>query len=120
MTEYELIDAINSCRASAIAASMAFVTLSSAYAVVVHLVGRSLPRFFLWALALGYSLYALLPLLGNFFSVNESAQLQARLRAMRAALPPPDAVPTVYLSAIVLVYFWLLCIAYTVYVRRSN
>lgn len=120
MTEYELIDAINSCRATAIAASMAFVTLSSAYAVVVHLAGRTLPRFFLWAFTLGYSLYAFLPLFGNFLVVNESALLQAKLRALRAGLPPPDTVPTIYYTAIVLFYFWLLCIAYTIYVRRGK
>ncbi|MGD8580390.1 MAG: hypothetical protein PVI46_13730 [Lysobacterales bacterium] len=120
MTEYELLDAINSSRANAIAASMAFVTISSAYAVVIHLVGRKIARFFIWAFALGYSLYAVLPILGNFTSVNESALLRAQLAALRAGLPVPAQVPPVYVSSLILLYIWLLCMVYTVYVRRSD
>jgi hypothetical protein len=104
----------------AIASSMAFVTLSTAYAVVIHLAGKRLPGFFLWAFSLGYSLYAALPVLGNFRALNESLLLQAKLEALRAGVPIPDAVPAFYLTTVILVYFWLLCIAYTVYVRRST
>lgn len=120
MTEYELLDAINGSRANAIAASMAFVTISSAYAGVIHFVGRKIASFFVWAFALGYSLYAVLPVLGNFTSVNESALLIAKLQALRAGLPPPDQVPPVYVSTAILLYIWVLCISYTVYVRKRK
>ena len=120
MTEYELIDAMNSSRALAITASMAFVTLSSAYAVVIHLVGKKLPGFFLWAFALGYTLYAALPVLGNFRALNEAFVLRAKLEALRAGVSVPDSAPTIYLTTVILAYFWVLCIVYTVYVRRSK
>ena len=120
MTEYELIDAINSSSTVAITASMAFVTLSTAYAVAIHLVGRKLPGFFLWALAIGYSLYAALPVFGNFKALNEGFFLRAQLEALRAGISVPDVLPTVYYSTVVLLYFWVLCMVYTVYVRRNR
>lgn len=120
MTEYEILDVLNSSRANAIAASMAFVTISSAYAGVIHFVGRKISGFFAWAFALGYSLYAALPVLGNFRSVNESALLGAKLQALRAGLPSPDQVPPIYVSTVILLYIWLICIAYTVYVRKKR
>lgn len=119
MTEYELVDALNSSMEATIAASMAFVTISSAYAIAIHLVGKKLPVFFIYGIAIGYSMWAMLPIRGVFRTVNEMALLAAKLEALRSDSVVSESLTVVYFNSAILGFFWLLCILYTVYVRRS-
>ena len=120
MTEYELIDALNSTQEVLIAASMGFITLSSAYVIAIHLVGKTLSSFFLYGIAIGYSLWSVLPMLGAHRAANEMALLTAKLEAFRSGMPDPAQVPTVYLNSAILGFFWILCILYTVHLRRGT
>jgi len=119
MTEYELIDLINSSQDVTIATSMAFVTLSSVYAVAIHLVGKKLPMFFLITMTIGYTLWATLPIRGMYRSVNQMAQLVSELNALKEGLSTPVQVQDIYFNSAILGFFWLLCILYAIYVRRS-
>ncbi len=119
MTEYELVDALNSTMEATIAASMAFVTLSSAYAIAVHLVGKKLPAIFIYGIAIGYSLWALLPIRGVFRTANEMSLLAAKLEALRSDAVVSESLSVVYFNSTILGFFWFLCILYTAYVRRG-
>ncbi len=119
MTEYELIDALNSTQEVTIAASMGFITLSSAYAIAIHLVGRTLPAFFLYGITIGYSAWSTLPMMGIHRSANEMMLLRAKLEALRSNLPIPEEIPAIYLNSAILGFFWFLCILYTAYIRRG-
>ena len=119
MTEYELIDALNSSQEAAVSASMAFVTISSAYAIAIHLIGKSLPSLFLWGIAGGYSIYGLMPALGVFRASNEMLLLLSRLEAFREGTSVQAESPVAFNLAI-LIFIWGMCIAYTIYVRRDT
>lgn len=97
---------------------MGFVTLTSAYVVAIHLVGKKLPLFFLILLTIGYSLWVIMPMLGMFTTTNGTMQLGAQLVALREGMPYVEPDP-VYFNTAILGFFWASSIGYMIYVRRA-
>lgn len=119
MTEYELIDLMHSGQQTTIAASMAFVTLTSAYLVAIHLVGKKLPIVFLALMTIGYSLWAMMPMLGMYTTTNRIVQLSAQLAALQEGVPYVEPDPILFNTAI-LIFFWASSVGYMFYVRRAT
>lgn len=119
MTEYEIIDLINSSQQTTIAASMAFVTLCSAYVVAVHLVARKLPIFFLILLTVGYSLWVIMPMVGMYTTTNRIVELVAQLAALQENVPYVEPDP-IFFNTAILAFFWASSVMYMIYVRRAT
>lgn len=118
MTEYELLDLLSSYHQSQVAVSMAFLTICSAYAAVIHFLGKRLNIYLLLILTAVYSSYIVLPIFGIFNASNRAQQLGVELQRLRG-IEVQDPEPFIY-STIVFITIWGLTILYAVYIRRQT
>ena len=117
MTEYELLDLINNYQQTQVAVSMAFLTICSAFAAVIHFLGARLNRYLLLVFIFVYSAYMVLPITGILNASNRAQMAQFQLQRLRGNdVSEPE--PFVY-STIVFISIWALTLFYAWYVRRG-
>ncbi len=117
MTEYEIIDLMNSTQEAAIAAGMAFVTISSAYVVAMHMLADKLPTRYLNLLVMAYTLYIVSPIM--FFYGASSRMLPLLAEYQRLHENDRTVGEIAYFEFAVLIFIWILCLFYTWHVRRN-
>jgi hypothetical protein len=120
MTEYEIIDLMNSTQQSAIAASMGFMTISSAYVVVIQLLGKKLPFLYLCLLSSVYTLYVVSPIMYFFRAKSRMIYLAIEYKQYHETDPFIDIAAIAYYHPGVLIFIWLLSIMYTRHIRINN
>ena len=118
MTEYEVIDLMNSTQEAAIAASMAFVTISSAYVIAMHMLADKLPSLYLNLLVLVYSLYIISPIM--FFYGASSRMLPLLAEYQKIHGEDHTIGEVAYFESAILMGIWILCIFYTWHVRHKS
>jgi hypothetical protein len=118
MTEYEVIDLINSTQEAGIAASMAFVTISSAYVIGMHMLADKLPPLYLNLLVLVYSLYIISPIMFFYGASSRMLPLLADYQAIHGEDHTIGEVA--YFETAILIGIWVLCLFYTWHVRHKN
>jgi len=118
MTEYEIIDLMNSTQDATIAASMAFVTISSAYVIVVHLLADKLSSLYLNLLMVAYSLYIISPIM--FFYGASSRMLLLLAEYHKIHNEDHTIGEVAYYESAVLIFIWVLCLSYTWHVRHKD
>ena len=118
MTEYEIIDLINSTQEALIAASMAFVTISSAYVIAMHMLADKLPSLYLNLLLAAYSLYVISPIMLFYGASSRMLPLLAEYKKIHGDDHTIGEIA--YFEAGVLLFLWVLSLLYTWHVRRNK
>ena len=117
MSEYEILDLLSSYHQTVVTVSMAFLAICSGFAVMIHFIGRKLNPIQLVLVAVAYSAYLALPVIGIFGAVNRRTYLLNELKRLSGTEVGETA--TIFYHPLVFIVIWLLTIYYVWYVRRD-
>jgi hypothetical protein len=122
MSEYELISLISLLRQEAAGFQWQFISIWSAYMLVVYFIGRNFPNVYIYILTLLYTVFVLVPTMGFLLAMeNQYSLIELYLQSYpNSAIVSAEPINTPLIILFVNSLGWAISIVFMFHIRKAK